>query len=486
MPDRDTPIPAQSGNEKRYTVDEFLAQIEPQYRQYKDTIRKCIAGLTECAAQMAAQHQEEDLPQFRRLCIEMAEFWGLTDDDTPKGYQKMAEQYGSAFDQAVSAARESGQAPEMSEQTRQSVLDGLDLYAREMRANDKSLEDWAVECDVLAEGLERQWRTENALSKLSDMQMGECEMKQISTDELRRMEGREGLVLQGCGGDLQEWVDGINEILTAEGILKNGSRLEDVSTFQHDGLTNLLFSFEGTDLAMGRLAMWRLQTHEQFGGTWLSDYVPNRLGGFIQEQTPEKNDNDFKMEECLRGLITYAAGIAASGQDDKLSWLRQLVENIPEFWGAEDPEQYHAAFEQAVSEAHSSGQMVLSEQSKADILTGLEQYIDEMRANDVEHEPCFIECVSFMNELREQWQSAHEQEIEKPDCQLIGEDGNIFNLIGIAARTLRQSGLDTQAKEMQERIMGGECGDYSAALRVIGEYVNITGPKEYGMEMGGM
>ena len=130
--------------------------------------------------------------------------------------------------------------------------------------------------------------------------------------------------------------------------------------------------------------------------------------------------------------------------------------------------------------------MVLSEQNKADILAGLEQYIDEMRANDEDHEPWFIECVSFMNELREQWQSAHEQEIEKPDCQLIGEDGNIFNLIGIAARTLRQNGLDAQAKEMQERIMGGECHDYSAALNVIGEYVNITGPEESSMEMGGM
>ena len=28
--------------------------------------------------------------------------------------------------------------------------------------------------------------------------------------------------------------------------------------------------------------MWRLKTHEMFGGTWLSDYVPNRLGGFNQ------------------------------------------------------------------------------------------------------------------------------------------------------------------------------------------------------------
>ena len=37
---------------------------------------------------------------------------------------------------------------------------------------------------------------------------------------------------------------------------------------------------------MGKLAMWRIQTHGQFGGTWLSDYVPNRLGGFKKEQVP--------------------------------------------------------------------------------------------------------------------------------------------------------------------------------------------------------
>ena len=114
-------------------------------------------------------------------------------------------------------------------------------------------------------------------------------------------------------------------------------------------------------LDLGQLAAWRLITHSEFGGTWLSDYVPNQLGGFIQEQAPQK-----------------------------------------------------------------------------------------------------------------------------PGCQLIGENGNIFNLIGIAARTLRENGLEAQAKEMQERIMGGGCHDYSAALNVIGEYVNITEPEESGMEMGGM
>ena len=113
-------------------------------------------------------------------------------------------------------------------------------------------------------------------------------IQEKTTEDLRHMTDEEGLILQGCGGDLQEWVDGINDLLTQEGILLNGTKFEHAATFQHDGLTNLLFSFEGVQLNVGNLAMWRIQTHSQFGGTWLSDYVPNRLGGFIQEQKPVK------------------------------------------------------------------------------------------------------------------------------------------------------------------------------------------------------
>ena len=116
--------------------------------------------------------------------------------------------------------------------------------------------------------------------------MSDNTVKQISADDLRHMEGQEGLVLQGCGGPPQEWVDGINEMLTEAGILLDSNKFNTVSAFQHDGLTCLLFPFEDVKLDMGRLAMWRLQTHEQFGGTWLSDYVPNRLGGFEKEQAP--------------------------------------------------------------------------------------------------------------------------------------------------------------------------------------------------------
>ena len=63
--------------------------------------------------------------------------------------------------------------------------------------------------------------------------------------------------------------------------------------------------------------------------------------------------------------------------------------------------------------------------------------------------------------------------MEKPTCKLIGADGNIFNLIGIASRTLRRNGLQEQADEMGERIMGGEAGSYDEALCIIMEYIEI-------------
>lgn len=175
-------------------------------------------------------------------------------------------------------------------------------------------------------------------------------IQKISIEQLRRMGDQEGLVLQGCGGDPQEWLDGINLLLTDEGVLKKGTRFEEAYIFQHDGLTCLLLLFkEGMSIEMGRLATWRLQTHSHFGGTWLSDYVPNRLGGFVHEQ---------------------------------------------------------------------------------------------------------------------------EQKPVKPDCPLIGRDGNIHNLLGIAGQTLWEHGMEDQAREMFQRIT--QCQSYDSALSIIGDYVNVT------------
>jgi hypothetical protein len=100
----------------------------------------------------------------------------------------------------------------------------------------------------------------------------------ITTDELKLMTGKEGLILQGCGGDPQEWLDGVNDLLTEAGILSDGNKFHDVSVFEHDGLTNILFDMDGVKLDVGKLAMWRIATRETFGGVWFSDYLPNTLG----------------------------------------------------------------------------------------------------------------------------------------------------------------------------------------------------------------
>ena len=173
-------------------------------------------------------------------------------------------------------------------------------------------------------------------------------IKHIALEDLRKMEGKEGLVLQGCGGDTQEWLDGVNDLFTKECILLHGTKFEHCSVFKNEYLTCVLLPFEGVKLNMGRLAMWRLQTHGAFGGTWLSDYVENKLGGFVRK----------------------------------------------------------------------------------------------------------------------------EETIEKPNCPLIGADGNIFNLMGIASKTLREHGKGEDAKAMCERIRGSK--NYYEALNIIGEYVNIT------------
>ncbi len=64
------------------------------------------------------------------------------------------------------------------------------------------------------------------------------------------------------------------------------------------------------------------------------------------------------------------------------------------------------------------------------------------------------------------------QQKMKPDCPLIGEDGNIFRLMGIASRTLKENGMVEEAKEMCSKVT--QSGSYDEALSVLGEYVNIT------------
>lgn len=125
---------------------------------------------------------------------------------------------------------------------------------------------------------------------------------QITIGELRRMNGQEGLILQGCGGNEQQWVDGLNELFMLKDILLDGTTFKDVKSFCHEDLSNLLFSFEDVKLDMGKLSAWRIQSHEMFGGTWMSDYVPNRLGVFLDDMAEQKNEENAQEETGLTGM----------------------------------------------------------------------------------------------------------------------------------------------------------------------------------------
>lgn len=61
---------------------------------------------------------------------------------------------------------------------------------------------------------------------------------------------------------------------------------------------------------------------------------------------------------------------------------------------------------------------------------------------------------------------------EKPMCRLIGENGNIYNLMGIAIRTLKSNGMRAEAREMQDRIFN-KAKSYNEAISIIAEYVEI-------------
>jgi hypothetical protein len=61
----------------------------------------------------------------------------------------------------------------------------------------------------------------------------------------------------------------------------------------------------------------------------------------------------------------------------------------------------------------------------------------------------------------------------KPAVQLVGQDGNVFNLLGICIKALKKAGQHEEAQELQKRVL--TCGSYEKALSIMLEYVEETG-----------
>ena len=58
---------------------------------------------------------------------------------------------------------------------------------------------------------------------------------------------------------------------------------------------------------------------------------------------------------------------------------------------------------------------------------------------------------------------------KKPKMPLIGQDGNIFAIMGRASRLLKDIGQRDKAKEMCDRVTASQ--SYSEALNIVSEYV---------------
>ena len=60
----------------------------------------------------------------------------------------------------------------------------------------------------------------------------------------------------------------------------------------------------------------------------------------------------------------------------------------------------------------------------------------------------------------------------KPRCHLSNKNGNVFNLLGIVSRTLRDNHQNKQANECVDRVLK-TAKSYDEALRIMMEYVEV-------------
>jgi hypothetical protein len=61
---------------------------------------------------------------------------------------------------------------------------------------------------------------------------------------------------------------------------------------------------------------------------------------------------------------------------------------------------------------------------------------------------------------------------EKPECQLFGEDGNVFSIIGNVRRTLKRAGQPEKADEFSKRAFDAK--SYAEVLGIVEEYVEVS------------
>ena len=70
---------------------------------------------------------------------------------------------------------------------------------------------------------------------------------------------------------------------------------------------------------------------------------------------------------------------------------------------------------------------------------------------------------------------SHKIEVDKMEriqVKLIGENGNVFNLVGIAAKEMKKSGLKEESDKMVSEVFKSD--SYDSALQIIMKYVDVV------------
>ncbi len=71
-------------------------------------------------------------------------------------------------------------------------------------------------------------------------------------------------------------------------------------------------------------------------------------------------------------------------------------------------------------------------------------------------------------------------ENKRPKCPIIGADSNIFNIMGMASKTLKRNDMAEELREMCSRVTSS--GSHEEALGIIMEYVDPCSEEEMNAE----
>ena len=127
----------------------FESEMREQFAAVRQDARSALSAMIDYAAVLAARGEADAVLDTRDLAREMSRFWRDPVYDTyERGYEKVERQYLEQFDQAVSAAMRSGQAPAFGSGKAYSVLRGLAVHAEEVTQNEDAFSVW--ECCRLA------------------------------------------------------------------------------------------------------------------------------------------------------------------------------------------------------------------------------------------------------------------------------------------------------------------------------------------------